>query len=152
MRFADSITISSGLSGAGRLFSWQLQLQKSAQLEQEEDETLSGAEDDKSVISVHADRKTHIVKLANIIYLESAGEYVRLHLSDGTKLVTLFRLKNMENALQSSQFMRVHRSYIVNLTHITGYTKGRIFLSNEDYIPIGENYKEQIISYINSVQ
>ena len=129
-----------------------LQLQKSAQVEQEESDAIANAEDDKSVISVHADRKTHLVKLANIIYLESAGEYVRLHLSDGTKLVTLFRLKNMENTLQSSQFMRVHRSYIVNLTHITGYTKGRIFLSNDDYIPIGENYKEQIINYINSVQ
>ena len=129
-----------------------LQLQKSAQVEQEESDAIANAEDDKSVISVHADRKTHLVKLANIIYLESAGEYVRLHLSDGTKLVTLFRLKNMENTLQSSQFMRVHRSYIVNLAHITGYTKGRIFLSNDDYIPIGENYKEQIINYINSVQ
>jgi two-component system LytT family response regulator len=129
-----------------------LQLQKSAQVEQEESDAIANAEDDKNVISVHADRKTHLVKLANIIYLESAGEYVRLHLSDGTKLVTLFRLKNMENTLQSSQFMRVHRSYIVNLAHITSYTKGRIFLSNDDYIPIGENYKEQIINYINSVQ
>ena len=128
-----------------------LQLQKSAQTDTEDNEVVP-EEDDKNVISVHADRKTHIVKLANIVYLESAGEYVRLHLADGTKLVTLFRLKNMENTLQSSQFMRVHRSYIVNLTHITGYTKGRIFLSNDDYIPIGENYKEQIINYINSVQ
>ena len=128
-----------------------LQLQKSAQLEQEENATTE-VEEDKSVLSVHADRKTHLVKLSNIIYLESAGEYVRLHLVDGTKLVTLFRLKNMESSLQSSQFMRVHRSYIVNLSHITGYTKGRIFLSNEDYIPIGENYKEQIANYMNSVQ
>ena len=132
-----------------------LQLQKSAHLEQVEGENVSPAEDaeeDKGVISVHADRKMHIVKLANIVYLESAGEYVRLHLVDGTKLVTLFRLKNMESSLQSSQFMRVHRSYIVNLAHITGYTKGRIFLSNEDYVPIGENYKEQITNYLNSVQ
>ena len=129
-----------------------LQLQKNAQLEEEVEEETAEVEEDKSVLSVHADRKTHLVKLANIIYLESAGEYVRLHLVDGTTLVTLFRLKNMESALQSSQFMRVHRSYIVNLSHISGYTKGRIFLSNEDYIPIGENYKEQITNYMNSVQ
>ena len=130
-----------------------LQLQKNAQpSESSDDDSTTEVEDDKSVISVHADRKTHLVKLANIIYLESAGEYVRLHLADGTKLVTLFRLKNMESALQSSQFMRVHRSYIVNLSHIAGYTKGRLFLSNEDYIPIGENYKEQITNYINSMQ
>jgi len=110
------------------------------------------ASDEQGILSVHADRKTHLVKLTNIVYLESAGEYVRLHLSDGTKLVTLFRLKNMESTLQSSQFMRVHRSYIINLSHIVGYTKGRVFLSNDDYVPIGENYKEQFLNYMNSAQ
>ena len=124
----------------------QLQGQLNGENLQEEHSTESA---DDGVISVHADRKTHLVKLSNIVYLESAGEYVRLHLADGTKLVTLFRLKNMENELQSSQFMRVHRSYIINLNYISGYTKGRVFLSNEDYVPIGENYKEQFNAYIN---
>ena len=126
-----------------------LQLQKSAKLEQEADEPVSENDEDKGIISVHADRKTHLVKLANIVYLESAGEYVRLHLADGTKLVTLFRLKNMESSLHSSMFMRVHRSYIVNLSYVSGYTKGRVYLSNDDYVPIGESYKEQFMNYIN---
>ena len=107
---------------------------------------------EEGVLSVHADRKTHLVKMSNIVYLESAGEYVRLHLTDGTSLVTLFRLKNMESELQPSQFMRVHRSYIINLSHISGYTKGRVFLSNDDYVPIGENYKEQFLNYVNNAQ
>ena len=131
----------------------QLQEQRNSELAQPEEEEVVDVSDDKNVVSIHADRKTHLVKLSNIVYLESAGEYVRLHLADGTKLVTLFRLKNMESTLQSSsQFMRVHRSYIINLTHISGYTKGRVFLSNEDYVPIGENYKEQFLAYINSTQ
>ena len=126
-------------------------LQKSIQDDSIE-ETITEQAEDNEVLSVHADRKTHLVKLSNIVYLESAGEYVRLHLSDGTKLVTLFRLKNMESSLQSSQFMRVHRSYIINLQHVSGYTKGRVFLSNEDYVPIGENYKEQFAAYVESKQ
>ncbi len=127
----------------------QLQQQTSGENSQSEHATES-TED--GVLSVHADRKTHLVKMSNIVYLESAGEYVRLHLVDGTKLVTLFRLKNMESELQSSQFMRVHRSYIINLGYISGYTKGKVFLSNDDYVPIGENYKEQFNTYINSTQ
>jgi two-component system LytT family response regulator len=127
----------------------QLQQQLSGENAHEEQSAESSEE---GVLSVHADRKTHLVKMTNIVYVESAGEYVRLHLVDGTKLVTLFRLKNMESELQSSQFMRVHRSYIINLHHISGYTKGRVFLSNEDYVPIGENYKEQFLNYMNSVQ
>ena len=125
-------------------------LQKNQQAEPVEENEAAEGEGDNDVISVHADRKTYLVKLSNIVYLESAGEYVRLHLSDGTKLVTLFRLKNMESSLQSSQFMRVHRSYIINLQHVSGYTKGRVFLSNEDYVPIGENYKEQFAAYVES--
>ena len=133
------------------LLQLQGQLQRDNE-QQSEGEDAAETTDDKEVLSVHADRKTHLVKLSNIVYLESAGEYVRLHLADGTKLVTLFRLKNMESTLQSSQFMRVHRSYIVNLSYVSGYTKGRIYLSNDDYVPIGESYKEQFLNYINEVQ
>ena len=133
------------------LLQLQGQLQRDNE-QQSESEDAAETTDDKEVLSVHADRKTHLVKVSNIVYLESAGEYVRLHLADGTKLVTLFRLKNMESTLQSSQFMRVHRSYIVNLSYVSGYTKGRIYLSNDDYVPIGESYKELFLNYINEVQ
>lgn len=112
-----------------------------------EDETIGAEEDNKESISVRADHKTTLVKVSNIVYLESEGEYVRLHLADGTKLVTLFRLKNMESSLPASTFMRIHRSYIINLDYVTSYTKGRVFLG-EEYIPIGENYKEAFATYV----
>ncbi|CDC96345.1 response regulator of the LytR/AlgR family [Alistipes sp. CAG:268] len=55
----------------------------------------------------------------------------------------------MEAALPSEQFMRVHRSYIVNLRAIRSYVRGRIFLSDTEYVPIGENYKEAFQNYID---
>lgn len=135
------------------LFQLQQQVQAQGVAEPQQEENSAIAEDEEEpILSVHADRKTHLVKMSNIVYVESAGEYIRLHLADGTKLVTLFRLKNMESSLTSSQFMRVHRSYIINLSYITGYTKGRVFLQGDDYVPIGENYKEQFVNYINSSQ
>ena len=91
---------------------------------------------DKEYISVKADYKVSLVRIAEIIYLESEGEYVRMHLADGSTITTLFRLKNMETALPAESFMRVHRSYIVNLRAIKDYVKGRIFLSYNEYIPI----------------
>lgn len=105
---------------------------------------------DKEYISVKADYKVSLVKISNIVYLESEGEYVRMHLDDGTTITTLFRLKNMEAALPSDMFMRVHRSYIVNLRCIKGYVRGRVFLSDTEYVPIGENYKESFQHYIDS--
>ena len=106
---------------------------------------------DKEVISVKADYKTQLVKVADIVYLESAGEYVRLHIEGSSTITTLFRLKNMETTLPADGFLRVHRSYIVNLKRIASYTKGRIFLVNGEYIPLGENYKERFLEYFNKM-
>ena len=103
---------------------------------------------DKEYISVKADYKVSLVRIDEIVYLESEGEYVRMHLTDGSAITTLFRLKNMEAALPSERFMRVHRSYIVNLRRIRSYVKGRVYLNDEEYIPIGENYKEAFQAYI----
>lgn len=106
---------------------------------------------DKEVISVKADYKTQLVKVADIVYLESAGEYVRLHIEGSSTITTLFRLKNMETSLPADSFLRVHRSYIVNLKRIASYTKGRIFLDNGEYIPLGENYKDRFLEYFNKL-
>lgn len=107
---------------------------------------------DKEVISVKADYKTQIVKLVDIVYLESAGEYVRLHIEGNSTITTLFRLKNMEATLPTDSFLRVHRSYIVNLKRISSYTKGRIFLDNGEYIPLGENYKERFFEHFGEAK
>ena len=66
---------------------------------------------------------------------------MRLHLVDGSSMMTLFRLKNMESSLPSESFMRIHRSFIVNLKYITSYARGRVYLSEEEYLPIGDNYR-----------
>lgn len=104
---------------------------------------------DKEYISVKADYKVSLVRITDIVYLESEGEYVRMHLADGSTITTLFRLKNMETALPADSFMRVHRSYIVNLKYIRSYVRGRVYLSDTEYVPIGENYKESFQSYID---
>jgi two-component system LytT family response regulator len=106
---------------------------------------------DKEFLSVKADYKTQLVRISDIIYLESAGEYVRLHIEGSPSITTLFRLKNMETSLSQDSFMRVHRSYIVNLKRISSYTKGRIFLENGEYIPLGENYKARFLEYFNKL-
>ena len=89
-------------------------------------------------ISVKAGYKVSLVKYADIIYMESVGEYV-------------FRLKNMESALPAGRFMRVHRSYIVNLAHVSGYARGRVYLDNEEYVPLSVNYRDAFREYIDGM-
>ena len=119
---------------------------------------LSGVEFVRSLVSrpmiifttAYSEYAVEGFKLDDIVYLESEGEYVRLHLDDRSTITTLFRLKNMEAALPSEMFMRVHRSYIVNLQRIRSYVKGRVFVSDSEYIPIGENYRETFQRYIET--
>ena len=103
---------------------------------------------EQEYISVKADYKLSLIRLDEILYLESEGEYVRIHLANGQKITTLYRIKNMEASLPSEQFMRVHRSYIVNLGRIRSYVRGRIYLDEKMFVPIGENYKEAFQQYI----
>ena len=115
-------------------------------------ETTPAAETESGeYISIKADYKVSLVRYSDIIYIESVGEYVRLHLTNASSITTLFRLKNMETALPSDRFMRVHRSYIVNLEHITGYARGRVYLDNEEYVPISGNYRDTFREYINKM-
>lgn len=126
---------------------------KSRQSEQEPAADIAEAEVDESnnseYISIKADYKVSLVKLSDIVYIESDSEYVRLHIADGSSIMTLFRMKKMEEVLPADMFMRVHRSYIVNLKCVTGYARGRVYLNNDEYAPIGENYREQFMNYVS---
>ena len=91
------------------------------------------------------------VRYDEIVYMESVGEYVRLHLTNGTNITTLFRLKNMESVLPDDKFMRIHRSYIINLEYISSYTRGKVFLSSEVDLPVGANYRDIFKEYVERV-
>ena len=57
----------------------------------------------------------------------------------------------MESDLPADKFIRVHRSFIVNTEHISGYTKGRVYLAGDDYVPIGDNYKEAFNAIVDKL-
>ena len=105
-------------------------------------ESIDEAAENNDYISIKSDYKVNLVRYNDIIYIESVGEYIRLHLKDGSKLTTLFRLKNMETELPQRNFMRVHRSYIVNIDYVSSFARGKIYLSNGDYVPISLNYRD----------
>ncbi|MFI3306174.1 MAG: LytTR family DNA-binding domain-containing protein [Rikenellaceae bacterium] len=109
-------------------------------------ETVAAAEEiepsDEGQITIKSEYRQVPIRLSEIVYLESEGEYIRLHLANGRSLTTLYRLKNMEVELPSSHFVRIHRSYIVNIGAISSYERGRAFISDIDYLPIGLNYRE----------
>ena len=93
-----------------------------------------------------------VVKIAiqDIRYVEGMSEYLKLHLDSQPKpIVTLLSMKMLEERLPQN-FMRIHRSYIVNLDKILEVNKNRVILDADTYLPIGDSYKEQFNHYIDT--
>ena len=88
------------------------------------------------------------IRFNEIKYIEGMREYVRIHLINDKPVMTLLSMKALEEKLPSSQFMRVHRSYIVNLNRINTIERNRIVFDSNVYIPVGEQYKEQFQQYV----
>ena len=88
------------------------------------------------------------VKLKDIKYIEGMREYVRIHLTNEKPIMTLLSMKVVAQQLPSNSFMRIHRSYIVNLNMITTIERNRIVF-DKIYIPVSENYKEDFQQFIS---
>ena len=93
-----------------------------------------------------------VVKIAisDIRYIEGMSEYLKLHLKSQPKpIITLLAMKKLEERLPQN-FMRIHRSYIINLNDIQEVNKNRVIMDSDTYLPIGDNYKEQFNKYIET--
>ena len=90
------------------------------------------------------------VSIADIRYIEGMSEYLKVWLEGEPKpIITLLSMKKMEERLPDT-FMRIHRSYIVNLTKIQEVNKNRVILDANTYLPIGDLYKEAFQAYLNT--
>jgi two-component system LytT family response regulator len=98
---------------------------------------------------VKSDYKLIRIELADIKYIESQHEYIKIHLVNSTPVMTQLSLKSIEEQLPPDRIMRVHRSYIVNLAKITIIERNRIVFDGKVYIPISEQYKEKFQEYID---
>lgn len=100
-------------------------------------------------IFVKSDYKIIKIKMDDILYIESANEYIKIILENGESIMTFMRLKNMEENLPKDKFMRVHRSFIIQLNKIKAVEKNRVMISAKVHIPIGEQYKDTFQQYID---
>jgi DNA-binding LytR/AlgR family response regulator len=89
------------------------------------------------------------VEFADIRWIEGLKDYIKIFLKSSSKpVVTRMSMKNLEEQLSSSKFIRVHKSYIVSIAAITSVRKNSVFVDSEE-IPIGDNYKDALSSIIN---
>jgi DNA-binding LytR/AlgR family response regulator len=89
------------------------------------------------------------VSIPNIRYVEAMSEYLKVWIEGETKpIITLLSMKKMEERLPEN-FMRIHRSYIINLDKIQEVNKNRVIMDADTYLPIGDLYKEAFQTYLD---
>lgn len=112
-----------------------------ALLEKEE-----SGDEKKEFLFVKSDTRFFKIYYKDILMVEGMRDYVAIH-TNQQRVLTLTSMTNMVKRLPSDMFMRVHKSYIIGLQHISLIQQNRVII-NEKEIPISNSYKDELSKYI----
>ncbi|HTE34396.1 MAG TPA: LytTR family DNA-binding domain-containing protein [Chryseolinea sp.] len=102
----------------------------------------------EAFVYVRMDKGMNKIVINEIKYIESCKDFVTIFLNDGKKLLVKQSITSMENLLSEHKFLRVHRSYIISLDKVSGYSGLSIMLKDSE-IPIGRLYKQAVMGRLN---
>ncbi len=104
-----------------------------------------------ATIFLRIDGEYRQLSLSQVVYVEGMKDYVMFYLEGQTRpLVTHLTMKSVEDMLPASQFMRVHRSYIVALDKITRVDRNDCIYIGQQIIRVTDAYHDKFMHYLNS--
>ncbi len=96
---------------------------------------------------VRADSKIHRIPYDKILYVEALADYIIIQ-TENRKNIVHFTMKGIVDRLPDDEFVRIHRSYIINLDKIESLEDNSLVIGDK-YIPIGASYKEALLNRLN---
>jgi len=103
-------------------------------------------------VPLSLNNKIVLIEPDNILYCKSDGSYTTVFMRDKTEYLVSKNIKHIEDLLPSDTFIRIHKSYIVNLNEIKELIKqgsGEIVLSNDKIIPISRSHRKRVFEALN---
>jgi len=100
----------------------------------------ANSEEVDSIIHIKKDRKVFKLDLSNVIYVESIKDYIRIHQSNADSITIKQTLTSFYELL-NQDFLRIHRSFIINTKYLTAFSKVEVELG-EHRFPIGLSYRK----------
>ena len=101
----------------------------------------SRVEATKEFLFIKSEYKIIRINFSEITYIQGMSEYVKIHLTNRKPIMSLISLKSLETQLPATLFMRVHKSFIVNLQKINMIERNEIVYDDGTIIPISAQYK-----------
>ncbi len=99
---------------------------------------------------VNVDYSLLKITFADVLRIEGLKDYIKIHLKSSTKaVITRMSMKTIEEQLPPQKFIRIHKSYIVSVDHITAIRKNSVFIGTME-LPVGENYREVVSALTNN--
>lgn len=109
---------------------------------------ISPVEPPKNYLFVKTEAKLVKVAFDDLLYVEAMQNYCVLHMVD-KQVITLQLMKQMQEQLPANQFMRVHKSYLINIAKIDSIERSRIFIGKM-VIPVGDSYRDSFYLRLNN--
>ena len=97
---------------------------------------------------VRSDRIMVKIDFNDVIYIESYSDYIKIHLSNKT-IVTRETISAIEAKLPKKLFIRIHRSYIISIKHITSFTNEQVIILKKS-LPISRSYKSKVLQLLDT--
>ncbi len=124
-------------------------VQKVQRLLRLEQKSLNKVDANSEFLFLKSDYKIKRINFNDILYIEGLKDYVKVYTQNNAKpILSLTSLKLLESKLPDKKFMRVHRSFIVNLEKIDTIERSRIVFGKE-YIPVSDQYKARFQEFLN---
>ena len=102
---------------------------------------------DQGYFTVRSNRQTAKVRFDNLVYIESLGDYIEIHLQDGSEVSSKEKISHMERTLPDG-FLRIHRSFIVNIAKISSFSREYVMMGEKE-LPISRSYKQEVVRKLN---
>jgi DNA-binding LytR/AlgR family response regulator len=110
---------------------------------------LSQLNTSENTLSVKHRNKNFKINYSDIFYIESKREYLNYHTKAG-EIVDYGSLTNLINSLPEEHFIRIHKSYVVNIKQIKNYNKKQVTLSNDEILPVGRIWQQSLLDFLSS--
>lgn len=115
----------------------------------EMEQKASSIEANNEFLFLKSEYKIRRINFNDILYIEGLKDYIKVYLVNEQKpVLSLHTMKSIESKLPEHKFMRIHRSFIVNLDRIQTIDRLRIVFGNE-YIPVGDQYKDKFQEFLD---
>lgn len=105
------------------------------------------ADDDDSIF-LKTEHRVIRANIADIRYVEDMSEYLKIYIEGQRPIIMLLSMKKLEERLPS-YFMRIHRSYIVNMKKVSEVSKSRVAIDADTVLPVGDIYKDALMQYLS---